>query len=276
MLSTLRLLAWSCTSRYKPVPVQSILDTKVMFEGDVTYMRKSLDELDRCPYEHTYKQEWHYQLEPSVGDTDSTDPANSTQTLGKGGSNNESHCTDEDTDDEGLSDDSDDESETDTSDEEGGYHPDKRLDHPLVCHLEGSSCQSKLRILRAASVHYPKIAQFQRTVYTAVKANNTIRDIDNAIQCKEYDSLMKACNISFKPLFKPRQSEPYSETHEGGVLNTPFRIPHLEAKLLTKYATQIKEFDKRVHDYHSHPCCAVSSSLKLMSGISKKQMCGFK
>ena len=58
---------WSCSSR-------CILDTKVIFEGDVTDMRKSLAELDRCPHEHTYKQEWHYQLEPSVGDTDSTDP----------------------------------------------------------------------------------------------------------------------------------------------------------------------------------------------------------
>ena len=65
-----------------------------------------------CPHEHTYKQEWHCQLKPSVGDTDSIDPANSTQTL-------------------------------DESDEEDGYHPVK-IGHPLVCHLKGSSCQSKL------------------------------------------------------------------------------------------------------------------------------------
>ena len=102
-----------CTSCCKPVSVQSILDTKVIFEGGVTDMRKSLDELDRCP---------HGVVEPSVGDTDSTDPTNSTQTLGKGGSSNDdSHCTDEDTDDEYM--DSDDESESDTSDEEDGYRP---------------------------------------------------------------------------------------------------------------------------------------------------------
>ena len=42
------------------------------------------------------------------------------------------------------------------------------------------------------------------------------------------------------------------------MLNTPFRIPHLEAK----YATQIKEFDKRVHDYHSHPCLCCEQQFK--------------
>ena len=60
-------------------------------------MRKSLH---KCPYEHTYKQEWYYQLEPSVGDTDSTDTASSSQILGKGGSSNKPHCTDDDTDDD--------------------------------------------------------------------------------------------------------------------------------------------------------------------------------
>ena len=115
-------------------------------------------------------------------------------------------------------------------------------------HLEG----------RVSYVHYPKPAQFQRTVYTAVKAN-TIRDIDNAIQSKQYD---RACNISFKSLFEPRQSELYSGTHEGGVLNTPFRIPHLEAKLLTKYAAQIKRVSIVT------PACTVSSSLRDLKGTN--------
>ena len=52
--------------------------------------------------------------------------------------------------DEGLSyEDSDDEG----SDGEGDDCPDLRAGHPFVCHLEGSPCQSKLRILRAAAVH---------------------------------------------------------------------------------------------------------------------------
>ena len=67
---------------------------------------------------------------------------------------------------------------------EGDDCPVLRAGHPIVCHLEGSPCQSKLRILRATAVHYPKVAQFQRSVYE-----------DEAIHSKQYDCLMKACNI---------------------------------------------------------------------------------
>ena len=65
-----------------------------------------------------------------------------------------------------------------------------------MCHLP---CQSKLRILRAAAVHYPEVAQFQRPVYEAVKANKTIRDVDEAIHGKQF---VKACNLDFQAWLK--------------------------------------------------------------------------
>ena len=141
---TKEVLYWECSSRCKPVSVQDIVDTKLLFEGNIPDMRKSLDELDQCPHTHTYKQEWHYPISrvQVCNTTDNTKP------VAEGGSANESHCTDEDLPDE----DSDDEG----SDGEGDDCPVLRAGHPIVCHLEGSPCQSKLRILRAAAVHYPK------------------------------------------------------------------------------------------------------------------------
>ena len=118
--------------------------------------------------------------------------------------------------------------------ENGDNCPVLRAGHPIVC-------QSKLCILRAAAVHYPKEAQFQKSVYEAVKANKTIKDIDEAIHSKQYDCLMKACNLDFQALLKQNtESEPYSEMHVGNVLNTPFRIKNLEAKLLTRNTIAIR------------------------------------
>ena len=71
---------------------------------------------------------------------------------------------------------SDKDSDDDGSDGEGDDCPVLRAGHPIVCHLEGSPCQSKLHILRAAAAHFPKVAQFQRSVYEAVKANKAIRE----------------------------------------------------------------------------------------------------
>ena len=102
-------------------------------------------------------------------------------------------------------------------------------------------------------------------MYEAVKANKTIRDIDEAIHSKQYDCLMKACNLDFQALLKQNtESEPYSEMHVGDVLSTPFRIKNLEAKLLTRNATAIKEYDKKIT--HTHVCAVnrCSNGLRLL------------
>ena len=123
--------------------MQDIVDTKLLFEGHIPEMRKCLDEFDQCPHTHTYKQEWHYPISR-------VQVCNPTDTVAEGSSANESHCTDEDLCDE----DADDEG----SDGEGNDCPVLRAGHPIVGHLEVSPCQSKLRILRAAAVQYPKVA----------------------------------------------------------------------------------------------------------------------
>ena len=126
-----------------------------------------------------------------------------------------------------------------------------------MCHHQGSPCQSKLRILRAAAVHYPKVVQFQRSVYEANKQSETLLS----------DRLMKACNLDFLDLLKQNTvSKPYSEMHVGDGLNAPFRLKNLEAKLLTRIATAIKEYDKKVHDYHTHACLCCEQIKRIQSG----------
>ena len=57
------------------------------------------------------------------------------------------------------------EKEKDCIDQESenvSFRPVERKGNPLVCHLPGSSCKSKLRILTAAVAHYPKLAPFKK------------------------------------------------------------------------------------------------------------------
>ncbi len=51
-----------------------------------------------------------------------------------------------------------------------------RMGHPLVCSNDGG-CQNKLRILRAASTHFPVLGSFLRLAYTAVRSHTRVFDI---------------------------------------------------------------------------------------------------
>jgi len=53
-----------------------------------------------------------------------------------------------------------------------------KLGHPQP-HIAGT-CQSKLRMFRAASVHYPVLRKFLHHVYVATSCHNGVKCIDNA------------------------------------------------------------------------------------------------
>ena len=127
------MLYCECSSHCKPVSVQDIVYTKLLCEGNIPEMRNSLEELDQCPHTHTYKQEWHY----PISCVQVCNPTDNTKPVAEG---NESHCTDEDLSDE-------------DSDGKGNDCPVLRAGHPIVC-------RQTLRILGAAAVHFPKVAQF--------------------------------------------------------------------------------------------------------------------
>ncbi len=48
-----------------------------------------------------------------------------------------------------------------------------RMGHPLVCSNDGG-CENKLRILRAASTHFPVLGSFLRLAYTAVRSHTRV------------------------------------------------------------------------------------------------------
>ena len=65
-----------------------------------------------------------------------------------------------------------------------------REGHPLVCFNDGN-CVSKLRILRAASTHYPLLRNF---------LHDAVTTIDNALCAADFHSLMEITKIEGYPI----------------------------------------------------------------------------
>ena len=224
------LLSWKCTSRCKPVSVQSMAEVKEMFQHDIPELRQALEECDQCPAAKSYKQVWHYPPKKSSPSDTKVEEDSIEHSQG---------C----------------DSVTDTYDDDDEViTPIQWAGHPLACHLPHSQCQSKLRLLRNAAVHYPKLEQLHEKVYSAIRANRTIRDIDKALNEKDYESLLSIGKTSFENLFESEEYEQFSEPGNSDVLNTPFRIPHLEAKLVATYSHLIGQYEKLLYDYHIHAC----------------------
>ena len=66
--------------------------------------------------------------------------------------------------------------------------------HPLVCSNDGG-CQSKLRILRAASTHYPVLGNFMHHVHSAIRSHSCVHDIDEALCDGDFHALMEITNV---------------------------------------------------------------------------------
>ena len=133
------------------------------------------------------------------------------------------------------------------------YTPQEKKGHPLVCHLLGSECKSPLRILRTAVVHFPLLGDFQGQVYTCLAQFKVIRDIDLGIHNNDYQLLLQACGVTFETMFK-QTLDASKPSGDGSTLDTPFRVSHLEAALLSEYDTVIERYDKKVRDYALHVC----------------------
>ena len=52
--------------------------------------------------------------------------------------------------------------------------------HSLLC-FTGDECNSKLRILRAASTHYRILRSFLRAIYEAIKSHRRTAELDTAL-----------------------------------------------------------------------------------------------
>ena len=64
-------LIWGCTARCRQLldsEIQSIVALKNLFSEDMAVLREGLDNVDNCPYEHSYKQEWEIPFKPKKAD----------------------------------------------------------------------------------------------------------------------------------------------------------------------------------------------------------------
>ncbi len=114
-----------------------------------------------------------------------------------------------------------------------------RMGHPHVCHLFGSVCDNQLRILRNALVHYPALSKLQ---------GQAITKLDAGIKNHDYQLLLEACELTFDKLFDRNCVELQDAGKCSDTLDTPFRVKHLEALLMSKYAKLIQQYEKKVHD----------------------------
>uniref|UniRef100_A0A1X7V211 Uncharacterized protein n=1 Tax=Amphimedon queenslandica TaxID=400682 RepID=A0A1X7V211_AMPQE len=63
--------------------------------------------------------------------------------------------------------------------------------HPLACFEDNNECKSKLRILRAASPHYPLPCTFLRNINQAINYDDAVSLIDPALSEGDVDALIK-------------------------------------------------------------------------------------
>ena len=135
--------------------------------------------------------------------------------------------------------------------------------HSLLC-FTGDECNSKLRILRAASTHYAVLRSFLHAVYDAIRNHKRVAHLDAALHSGDFTYLMRACEIdSYESLL----SNEVQSTHQLSVyeLDSPLRKPNLEYELQTTHARIMALYDKDVHDYYKHPCCSCCMLFKRKS-----------
>ena len=124
------------------------------------------------------------------------------------------------------------------------------IGHPLVCY-DDSLCQSKLRILRSASTHYPLFKRFLTYLYTAIGNHKCILEFDRALTVGDYRALLSIVGAAnFQDLLTTD-----STYQKCGLSNQPSRKSSLESELMIRYADVINAFQKQIDDYPDHACC---------------------
>ena len=127
--------------------------------------------------------------------------------------------------------------------------------HPIVCYT-GDSCTSTLRILRAASTHFPVLRKFLVHVTTALSCHKIVCSIDSALQCGNYKKLMQITGINkIELLLRNNVAERYQQLNVDDCPHSLFKSPTLEMDLAIAHAALIAAFEKEIYDFPEHACC---------------------
>ena len=129
-----------------------------------------------------------------------------------------------------------------------------KLGHPLPC--SSGMCSSKLRVLRAASVHYPVLRKLLYSVYMAIKSHAVVSKIDHALSHADYKSLCDLLKIEdYEDLIvnsievdvsDPPSMDESDFSREG--------LKHVERHLQIKYAVIFEKYKKELDDHPEFPC----------------------
>ena len=122
--------------------------------------------------------------------------------------------------------------------------------HPIVCYT-GDSCTSTLRILRAASTHFPVLRKFLSHVSDALIAHKIVYEIGSALKNGNHQSLMRITRL--KSLLSPTVDDNYQKVAVE-CSDLGLRRPTLETELVIAHAALIAGFEKEIYDFPEHVC----------------------
>ena len=122
--------------------------------------------------------------------------------------------------------------------------------HQLPC--ASGMCGSKLRILRAASVHYQALRKLLHAVYMARAHHSTVANIDNALCTYDHKTLCKLlsvqeCEDLITPSSKSEEVEKPSQYIAEGLAN-------VENEIQVKYANVFEQYKKKLDEDFEFPC----------------------
>ena len=128
--------------------------------------------------------------------------------------------------------------------------------HPLSCYAENSNCFSKLRILRAASTHYPLLRNFLKYVYAALESHKVLYCLDTALQNGDLNSLVNLLDIlDFKSLISFKEKI-MSKDSEDMITEGNNEELGLESEILLKHAKIVSDLEKQISDFAINECCS--------------------
>ena len=122
--------------------------------------------------------------------------------------------------------------------------------HLLPCAIGMYS--SKLRILRAASVHYSALCKLLHTVYMARKHHSTVAEIDNALYTNDYKTL---CNLMCIEECEDLIGESFkSETADGPPQFSAEGLVNVESDVQVKYASVFHQYKEKLDEDFEYSC----------------------
>ena len=119
--------------------------------------------------------------------------------------------------------------------------------------LVHQGCGSILRLVRAASVHYPRLWSFVCELYTARRLSTQVQNIDAALSNADLQKLMDMTDLN---VAKWACSLASMDVDPSAHSSTTDGLQNVEGNLKIKHAQLITNFEKLENDDPEHACCS--------------------